>query len=844
MKNQSGPAAECLSAGSPSLESLLDSIIDVVCTFDGAGKFLYVSAASRRLWGYESEELVGRHSFQFMVPEDIEKTVRIFEERTHECTTSNFSNRYFRKDGTVVDLIWSARWDAEEGILYCVARDGSEKKIIEDRLEQAQRMARITSFEYDALAQTFEHTNTLFHEICGLDPAAFPVITQQVYRELVHPDDREALFREFFRSENILQSQHDYRILRPDGNIIFVHHQRRLLFDEEGRHIRTLVTIQDITDRKIAELALQQKEQRFRFLVENGLDLIGIIDSAGNYLYVADNIRKILHLEASDMVHKNVFSFIHPEDHPYVLRSLQAAKEEEQVHLEPFRFSDGKGQWRWVETTVSNFLGQPGIDGLVVNARDVTERKLQDDRIRRLSLVAGASQNAILLTDLEWNVTWVNNAFLELSEFSEAEVVGRYTYEIFGGANLDLSANRRIGEMLLRGRHIQRELEFVSRSGRRFWIEIQVQPVRDETGRPLQYLVISRDISERKAAEKKLELSEKRFKTLVQHGSDIIVIIAPDSTFKYVSDNIRHILGYEPEFLIGKSAFDMLHPDDLKAAFNGVQNIIDNNMSNKWVQHRFRNSRGEWIWLESKGTNHLKDALVDGILVNARDIHERVTLEQQLEAELFSRQKEITAAVIKAQELERSQLGLELHDNVNQVLTTVKLYNEMLLSGIGNEKELLIKSTQYIQDCINEIRSISKRLSAPTLGNITLRDSICELVESINLTNRLEIRFRSSGLEDYPVGQDLHLTVYRIVQEGVNNIIKYAAATLSTIEIRVADNHLCVRIEDNGKGFDPDARNNGIGLTNMRTRAENLNGRFSIRSAPGAGCRIEICFDL
>ncbi|HET7899203.1 MAG TPA: ATP-binding protein, partial [Flavisolibacter sp.] len=184
----------------------------------------------------------------------------------------------------------------------------------------------------------------------------------------------------------------------------------------------------------------------------------------------------------------------------------------------------------------------------------------------------------------------------------------------------------------------------------------------------------------------------------------------------------------------------------------------------------------------------------------------------------------------------------ELHDNVNQILTTVKLYNEMYLTGYVKDISLLEKSARYTQDCINEIRSISKRLSAPMLGRISLQDSIRELIDSINLTGRLEIVYIPEGVDQCCISQDLHLTVYRIVQEALNNIIKYSQAQVACIEVRLKKGQLHLVITDNGKGFDTTAKRTGIGITNMKTRAENLQGVFRISSAPGKGCEIDISF--
>jgi signal transduction histidine kinase len=296
--------------------------------------------------------------------------------------------------------------------------------------------------------------------------------------------------------------------------------------------------------------------------------------------------------------------------------------------------------------------------------------------------------------------------------------------------------------------------------------------------------------------------------------------------------------------LKGKSAFELIHKDEREHVWNELQKLLTNTKETKGVQHRFLKADGTWIWLESKGANHLDNKSVAGILINARDIDDRVKLQKKLDNELRNRQKELTTAVINAQELERSQLGLELHDNVNQVLTTVKLYNEMFLSGISQDKELIQKSTVYLQDCINEIRSISKRLSAPTLGHISLHDSIQELIESIILTRRIEILFRPYGIVKLCISRELHLTIYRIVQEGLNNVIKYAEATTAIIAIRHWENTLNVTIYDDGKGFDTKVKRSGIGIANMRSRAENMGGKFEINSTPGSGCAIKIVFPL
>lgn len=210
------------------------------------------------------------------------------------------------------------------------------------------------------------------------------------------------------------------------------------------------------------------------------------------------------------------------------------------------------------------------------------------------------------------------------------------------------------------------------------------------------------------------------------------------------------------------------------------------------------------------------------------------------EEEEKQRHKLITEAVIRAQENERSLIGLELHDNINQVLTTVKLHNEMVLEGIGDPKIILPRTMKYLQDCINEIRSLSKRLSAPTLGKISLEESVKDLIDSINATSKVKITHQISGLKNQVLKQELHLGIYRILQEQLNNVLKHAEASEVFIHLEQNEDRIHLLVTDNGKGFTVQNNKAGIGLMNMQTRAESLNGTFELETKPGYGCKVKV----
>ncbi|RYZ00863.1 MAG: PAS domain S-box protein [Chitinophagaceae bacterium] len=841
MKNLLHDPAPGPSCAPVSLEKLIASIVDVICAFDRHGYFRYVSPSCTALLGYTPEEITGHVYSEFIHPEDIDKTVRIFADKVHDCQTSSFHNRYLHQNGSVVPILWSARWDAHDGLLYCVARDATETLQMEQRMAKAQQIARVANFEYDAATRSFSHISESFYDICGLPADTKRSLTAAEFQALMHPDDRAPVLETFF-DMNRKTTSTEYRILRPDGSTVFICHQRELVFDEAGRHLRSIGVVQDITDRKLSELALQQSESRLKALVEHGHEMLGVIDIEGKYTFVAGNTVQHLGYTANELNGTNAIDYIHPDDLPAALGYLQQAITGEVIHVPSFRFRKADGQWAWVECCLSNHLQNEAIGGLVINSKDITKKKEQDDQLRMLSLLSEESPNSLIVTGPDFTVKWVNRTFLERTELAAGEVLGSPADEVL--SRLGAGQTEGIHALLQTGARIQRELHCHTASGKSYWMDLQVLGIPDDAGNMRHYLCIGRDSTERKRAEAALQQSEQRFKSLVQNGSDLIIIMEETGRFTYVSENVSTILGYDPGELLGHTSFDYVHPDDLQHVYTALDRVTRYDREPKGVQHRFRSKSGEWIWLESKGANHLGNGAIRGILINARDIHDRVQLQERLRQELLNKQWEITNAIIRTQERERAQLGLELHDNVNQVLTTVKLYNELYMTGVVRDGSLLERSARYLQECIDEIRSISRRLSAPTLGKIALNDSIQELVTSINLTHRLEITYSGCGAEECAVSEELHLAIYRIVQEALNNIIKYAGAKKATIGIHSTGAEICLHIQDDGQGFDAGARSSGIGLTNMKTRAENLHGSFELRTAPGAGCSIRVCFPV
>ncbi|MDE3248083.1 MAG: PAS domain-containing protein [Bacteroidota bacterium] len=232
---------------------------------------------------------------------------------------------------------------------------------------------------------------------------------------------------------------------------------------------------------------------------------------------------------------------------------------------------------------------------------------------------------------------------------------------------------------------------------------------------------------------------------------------------------------------------------------------------------------------------------VDGI---CDDVTERELLSARLANEIRQKQLEITAAVITAQENERFFLGEELHDNINPILSTARLYIDCVLSGDQRFAHLLAESKGFIGTAIEEIRKLSRTLIPPSLGDIGLVEALEDSIGNLQAVNPINFITHFEGIDDQVLSDSLKLTIFRIVQEQLNNVLKHAQAKNVWICLAGRADQVWLSIKDDGLGFDMQKKRNGVGLKNITSRTELCNGKVDLQSTPGKGCELNVRFTI
>jgi len=355
---------------------------------------------------------------------------------------------------------------------------------------------------------------------------------------------------------------------------------------------------------------------------------------------------------------------------------------------------------------------------------------------------------------------------------------------------------------------------------------------------------------ERKKILENLRESYNRYQLVEKATNDVIWewnIYSDDFSW---SRSVENMFGYSKEEVQHdiKWKFANIHEEDRERVIAKIKESVDKRINLWQDEYRFRCrngyyktvfDRGYLVEDERRGSFRFTGAM--------QDITERRLLEKSLAEQKVQRQKEITEATLLAQEKEREDIGRELHDNINQLLSSSRIHLSIALKEKDSNKERaerMMQSTyENIGDAIEEIRKLSKSLVSPSLNTGTLEESIRDLINIYN-TTKINIRLVFSDCDEDSIDDKFKLTLYRIVQEQLNNIVRHSQAANALISLTCIEGMVEMIIKDDGVGFDASVKPRGIGLANIYNRAELYSGKVQILTSPGNGCILTIQIPL
>jgi len=345
-------------------------------------------------------------------------------------------------------------------------------------------------------------------------------------------------------------------------------------------------------------------------------------------------------------------------------------------------------------------------------------------------------------------------------------------------------------------------------------------------------------------AQEEIRRSNERFQTLSRLTKDAVWDLDLVNNHLWCNASFFHLLGLSSDVVPDMNAWiNRIHPDDRKKMEMRLDEIRRGSILSWEDELRLQLTDGNkrtvldraYVLKQDGG----KPLRLIGVFV---DITEKRKLEDEQVKDKIRQQKELTRAILQAGELERSTLGMELHDNINQILSSVNLRLGYYLDEPENNRAILEDCHRRLETAIREMRSLSHRMVMPRFSEKSLRSELALLLE--HYIPALSITLEVRKVNEKGIPPQVKEALYRIIQEQLSNIHKHAKA--SQVQVRMSTNtgFVMLMIIDNGIGFDPKTKRKGIGISNICHRAESFDGKVELISQPGAGCTLAVKIPL
>ncbi|MES1249581.1 MAG: PAS domain S-box protein, partial [Chitinophaga rupis] len=485
--------------------------------------------------------------------------------------------------------------------------------------------------------------------------------------------------------------------------------------------------------------------------------------------------------------------------------------------------------------------------GVSIFFRNITaQRKAQEEarlQEEKYSMLVQRITDAFIALDKQWNYTYLNKQAGELIHHDPASLIGKNVWEVFPDA-VGSKTYEAFHQAMKAQRFISNEDYYAPLD---LWQENHIYPSPDGL------TIFIRNITEKKKAEEQIRKANERFELVVNATNDVIWDWDIPSNAMWWNKNYYDHFGYDKDSTIHNvSSWQAgVHPEDRDRVIAGIRSSMQSGEQVWTDEYRFLKADGSicfildygYILYDKGNAYRMVGAMLDitGIKNAEQDIRR---LEKERMESRMEEQKRITQAILQAQEKERNAIGIELHDNVNQILAGTKLLLSIGMNYPDRDAEIIPAALKNIEEAIEENRKIAHELVAPDFQEIRLASQLQQLPEDMLQKAGLDSYIEDAGFDEKILSDEQKLAVYRIVQEQCTNILKYAGA--STVRFQLATEGLMFKMEiaDDGKGMDPGKLVTGIGLRNIRSRIHVFNGELDITTAPGKGFLLEIRMPL
>jgi len=793
----------------------------------------------------------------FVPPENRAATLERLKDRfAGRNVPQNYELRLIRKNGEEfwLNLFFSNIEYQGKFAIQLAFVDITDQK----RMEEALRRSEIQFREIFENTAVGVYRTTPDGQVLMANPALVHMLGFSSFEELnqrnleeegFEPQYGRSMFKEEIERKGRIVSWESIWTTR-DGKKLYVIENARAVRDEDGGILYYEGTAENITERKRAEEALTESEEKFRNLAEQSPNMI-FINRQGRIVYANKKCEEVMGYKREEFYHPDFdfMTLIAPEFRQLIKTNLSSHMKGEEI--KPYEYGlitkDGEKLDAIITTRLMKYDGENSILGTIT---DITDRKQTEEKLRvreqTLRAFLNAPTESAILVDTEGTILDINRIAAQRLGKSAEELIGMGIYDYLP-ADIAESRKARGAEVIRSGKPLRFQDQ---REGRHY--DNNVYPVFDDEGKVSAIAVFSGDITEHKQAQEALKESEEKYRAIVERATDSIVTVDLKGIITSCNTALLEQTGYSEQDFVGKhfSKNPTTRIKDIPKYLKIFMSLVAGKVPGPL----------ELVGIYKDGSEHLgevhisiirKRGRIIGFQAMTRDITERKQAEEKLR-EYQEQLKSLASELTLAEERERHRIATELHDEISQSLFISKMkLEEIQKSGSGKTfDDTLDEINNSLGRIIAAMRSLTFDLSSPILYEFGFEEAVAEwLNEQVEKKHGIATEFEDDGLPK-PLDDDIRVILFRNVRELLINVVKHARAKKIKVSIQKVGSRIRVSVEDDGVGFDSTKAESLIiskeafGLFSIRERLEHLGGNLDIISSPGCGCRVTITSPL
>jgi PAS domain S-box-containing protein len=635
-----------------------------------------------------------------------------------------------------------------------------------------------------------------------------------------------------------------------------------------GGEAHLIGLVRDVTEHKRAQQELRRSREELQGVLASIPDYLwsADIDSQGHvtYRYYSPVVEKITGRPPEFYLPgpERWLSTVHPDDRSRILKGVEAFGTGQIPPLtKEYRIILPDGTVRWVHDSVQvrRQDGSTRIDGVV---SDITERKRAEEQLRILSRAVEQSPATVVITDLQGNIEYVNPKFTQLTGYTAEEALGQNPRILKSGL-VSVATYEDLWKTVLSGGEWHGEFANKKKNGEIYWESASIVPIRDSGGVITHFLAVKEDITERKGAEEALRESEQRYKDFISNSHEgvwrvgleqPIPIDLPEEEslekllqYGYVAEcNLvcaRNFSYSTTEELVGMHLRELISSSD-QGRLESFRSAVREGWRPRTVEYRGPDKAGSPTHFLRTEVPIVENGMLVHIWGITRDVSELKRVEEERQRSL-DQLRALAARLQSVREEARKRVAREIHDQLGQALTAIKIDFSSLVhewpAGENPPSKRIASILKLVDEAIQAVRRIATELRPGILDDLGLVAALewagADFQARTGTTCRLDL-----PQDDIAVDPEQATAIFRIFQETLTNVARHADASEVDVRLAKEDGNLTLEVHDNGKGIPEDKLSSGesLGILGMRERAMLLGGELTISGLPGNGTTVRV----